>query len=65
MITKRVVLAGGSGFLGTALAHELLEGACRDDQACTEEELKSFVKLVCAGRRDEIVGAHIVGIACG
>lgn len=36
-----------------------------NDRAQAEEETKGFVKLICAGRRQEIVGAHIVGPHAG
>jgi len=36
-----------------------------NDRAQAEDETKGFVKLICAGRRQEIVGAHIVGPHAG
>ncbi|HEU0253648.1 MAG TPA: mercuric reductase [Pyrinomonadaceae bacterium] len=36
-----------------------------NDRAQAEEETRGFAKIVCAGRKDEIVGAHIVGPHAG
>jgi pyruvate/2-oxoglutarate dehydrogenase complex dihydrolipoamide dehydrogenase (E3) component len=36
-----------------------------NDRAQAEGETKGFVKLICTGRRQEIVGAHIVGPQAG
>ena len=36
-----------------------------NDRAQTEDATAGFAKLVCAGRRDEIVGAHITGPHAG
>ncbi len=36
-----------------------------NDRAQAEEETKGFAKIVCRGRRNEIVGAHIVGAHAG
>jgi pyruvate/2-oxoglutarate dehydrogenase complex dihydrolipoamide dehydrogenase (E3) component len=36
-----------------------------NDRAQTDEEIKGFAKFVCKGRKDEIVGAHIVGAHAG
>jgi pyruvate/2-oxoglutarate dehydrogenase complex dihydrolipoamide dehydrogenase (E3) component len=35
------------------------------DRAQTEGETTGFIKLVLAGRRDEILGAHMVGVRAG
>ena len=36
-----------------------------NDRAQAEGETKGFAKLVCVGRKDEIVGAHIIGAHAG
>jgi pyruvate/2-oxoglutarate dehydrogenase complex dihydrolipoamide dehydrogenase (E3) component len=36
-----------------------------NDRAQTEDAADGFAKLICAGRRDELVGAHIVGLHAG
>jgi pyruvate/2-oxoglutarate dehydrogenase complex dihydrolipoamide dehydrogenase (E3) component len=36
-----------------------------NDRAQAEEETKGFAKIVCEGRKNEIVGAHIVGAHAG
>jgi len=36
-----------------------------NDRAQTDEETKGFTKFVCKGRKDEIVGAHIVSAHAG
>ena len=36
-----------------------------NDRAHTEGEVKGFAKVICSGRRNEIVGAHIVGAHAG
>ncbi len=36
-----------------------------NDRANTEEAIGGFCKLVCAGRKDKLVGAHIVGASAG
>jgi pyruvate/2-oxoglutarate dehydrogenase complex dihydrolipoamide dehydrogenase (E3) component len=36
-----------------------------NDRAQTDEGTKGFAKFVCKGRKDEIVGAHIVGAQAG
>jgi len=36
-----------------------------NDRAQAEEETKGFAKIICSGRRNEIVGAHIVGAHAG
>jgi len=36
-----------------------------NDRAQAEEETKGFAKIVCKGRKNEIVGAHIVGAHAG
>jgi pyruvate/2-oxoglutarate dehydrogenase complex dihydrolipoamide dehydrogenase (E3) component len=36
-----------------------------NDRAQTEEEAEGFVKIICAGRKQKIVGAHIVGPHAG
>lgn len=36
-----------------------------NDRAHAEEEVKGFAKIICSGRRNEIVGAHIVGAHAG
>ena len=36
-----------------------------NDRAQAEEEAKGFAKIICTGRKDEIVGAHIVGAHAG
>jgi len=36
-----------------------------NDRAHAEGETRGFAKLICAGRRDEIVGAHIIGAHAG
>jgi pyruvate/2-oxoglutarate dehydrogenase complex dihydrolipoamide dehydrogenase (E3) component len=36
-----------------------------NDRALTEDETQGFVKLVCAGRRERIVGAHLVAPRAG
>jgi pyruvate/2-oxoglutarate dehydrogenase complex dihydrolipoamide dehydrogenase (E3) component len=36
-----------------------------NDRAQAEEETKGFAKIICAGRKNEIVGAHIVGAHAG
>jgi pyruvate/2-oxoglutarate dehydrogenase complex dihydrolipoamide dehydrogenase (E3) component len=36
-----------------------------NDRAQAEEETKGFAKIVCTGRKNEIVGAHIVGAHAG
>jgi pyruvate/2-oxoglutarate dehydrogenase complex dihydrolipoamide dehydrogenase (E3) component len=36
-----------------------------NDRAQTEEETEGFVKIICAGRKQQIVGAHIVGPHAG
>ncbi len=36
-----------------------------NDRAQTEEEAKGFAKIICTGRKNEIVGAHIVGARAG
>jgi len=35
-----------------------------NDRAQAEEDTKGFAKIICIGRKNEIVGAHIVGLAC-
>lgn len=36
-----------------------------NDRAQAEEETKGFAKIICIGRKNEIVGAHIVGAHAG
>ncbi len=36
-----------------------------NDRAQAEEETKGFAKIICTGRKNEIVGAHIVGAHAG
>lgn len=36
-----------------------------NDRAQAEEQTKGFAKIICTGRKDEIVGAHIVGAHAG
>ncbi len=36
-----------------------------NDRAQAEEETKGFAKIICKGRKNEIVGAHIVGAHAG
>ncbi|MCA1577115.1 MAG: hypothetical protein LC794_07105 [Acidobacteria bacterium] len=36
-----------------------------NDRAQAEEESRGFAKIICAGRKNEIVGAHIVGPHAG
>jgi len=36
-----------------------------NDRAQAEEENKGFAKIICIGRKNEIVGAHIVGAHAG
>jgi pyruvate/2-oxoglutarate dehydrogenase complex dihydrolipoamide dehydrogenase (E3) component len=36
-----------------------------NDRAQTEEETEGFVKIICTGRKQQIVGAHIVGPHAG
>lgn len=36
-----------------------------NDRAQAEEETKGFAKIICSGRKNEIVGAHIVGPHAG
>lgn len=36
-----------------------------NDRAQAEEETKGFAKIICRGRKNEIVGAHIVGAHAG
>lgn len=36
-----------------------------NDRAQTEEETRGFAKIICTGRRNQIVGAHIVGPHAG
>src|SRR3989442_8228922 len=36
-----------------------------NDRAQAEEETKGFAKIICEGRKNEIVGAHIVGARAG
>jgi pyruvate/2-oxoglutarate dehydrogenase complex dihydrolipoamide dehydrogenase (E3) component len=36
-----------------------------NDRAQAEEETKGFAKIICEGRKNEIVGAHIVGAHAG
>jgi pyruvate/2-oxoglutarate dehydrogenase complex dihydrolipoamide dehydrogenase (E3) component len=36
-----------------------------NDRAQAEEETKGFAKIICEGRKDKIVGAHIVGAHAG
>ncbi len=36
-----------------------------NDRAQSEEETKGFAKIVCQGRKNEIVGAHIIGAHAG
>jgi pyruvate/2-oxoglutarate dehydrogenase complex dihydrolipoamide dehydrogenase (E3) component len=36
-----------------------------NDRAQTEQENQGFVKIICAGRKQQIVGAHIVGPRAG
>lgn len=36
-----------------------------NDRANTEEAIRGYCKLVCAGRKDKLVGAHIVGASAG
>lgn len=36
-----------------------------NDRAQTEEEAKGFAKIICSGRSNQIVGAHIVGAFAG
>lgn len=36
-----------------------------NDRAQAEESTKGFAKIICAGRRNEIVGAHIIGAHAG
>jgi pyruvate/2-oxoglutarate dehydrogenase complex dihydrolipoamide dehydrogenase (E3) component len=36
-----------------------------NDRAHTEEETRGFAKIICTGRRNQIIGAHIVGPHAG
>ncbi|MCA1579666.1 MAG: hypothetical protein LC794_20165 [Acidobacteria bacterium] len=36
-----------------------------NDRAQAEEETKGFAKIICKGRKNEIVGAHIIGAHAG
>src|SRR5258705_2381863 len=36
-----------------------------NDRAQAEEETKGFAKIICTGRKNEIIGAHIVGAHAG
>lgn len=50
---------------GEAKVHVFRTNFADNDRAQAEEEIKGFAKIVCKGRKNEIVGAHIVGAHAG
>ncbi|MCA1577082.1 MAG: mercuric reductase [Acidobacteria bacterium] len=50
---------------GEANVHIYRTNFADNDRAQAEEETKGFAKIVCKGRKDEIVGAHVVGAHAG
>ena len=59
-IASLVAVAGGMFSWSVALA----QGG-PNDRALAEDETRGFVKLVCAGRKERIVGAHLVAPRAG
>ena len=50
---------------GEANVHVYRIDFADNDRAQAEEETKGFAKIICEGRKNEIVGAHIVGARAG
>jgi pyruvate/2-oxoglutarate dehydrogenase complex dihydrolipoamide dehydrogenase (E3) component len=50
---------------GVTNVHIYLTHFTDNDRAQTEEETKGFAKIICTGRKKEIIGAHIVGAHAG
>ncbi|HUE80609.1 MAG TPA: FAD-dependent oxidoreductase [Pyrinomonadaceae bacterium] len=50
---------------GEANVHVYRTDFAHNDRAQTEEEPKGYAKIICQGRKNEIVGAHIVGAHAG
>lgn len=50
---------------GTKNVHIFRTLFADNDRAQAEEETKGFAKIICIGRKNEIVGAHIVGAHAG
>jgi pyruvate/2-oxoglutarate dehydrogenase complex dihydrolipoamide dehydrogenase (E3) component len=50
---------------GEANVHVYRTDFADNDRAQAEEETKGFAKIICTGRKNEIVGAHIVGAHAG
>ena len=50
---------------GATAVHIFRTAFADNDRAQAEEASRGFAKIVCAGRKDEIVGAHIVGPHAG
>lgn len=50
---------------GAANVHVYRTEFADNDRAQAEEETKGFAKIICTGRKKEIVGAHIVGAHAG
>jgi pyruvate/2-oxoglutarate dehydrogenase complex dihydrolipoamide dehydrogenase (E3) component len=50
---------------GEANVHVYRTHFADNHRAQAEEEIRGFAKIVCKGRKDEIVGAHIVGAHAG
>jgi pyruvate/2-oxoglutarate dehydrogenase complex dihydrolipoamide dehydrogenase (E3) component len=50
---------------GEANVHVYRSDFADNDRAQAEEETKGFAKIICTGRKNEIVGAHIVGAHAG
>src|SRR5256885_10919182 len=49
----------------TLFPYTTLFRSAENDRALAEEETRGFVKLVCKGRKDKLVGAHIIGPHAG
>ncbi len=50
---------------GEANVHVYRNDFADNDRAQAEEDTKGFAKIICTGRKKEIVGAHIVGAHAG
>ena len=50
---------------GEANVHVYRTDFADNDRAQAEEETKGFAKIICTGRKNEIIGAHIVGAHAG
>lgn len=50
---------------GATNAHVYRTEFADNDRAQAEEENKGFAKIICTGRKNEIIGAHIVGAHAG